>query len=177
MTDEQSMFDLLIEKTKKHLKKHPNTNVADFSNGYLFPILEQMMEMINDLGEDVDTLFENTDVPEKSLIAETSTTLLDLVGFIDIVLVRSGWLSASGPTDAFPPDLRQRFVALQGAVATTVERLREASDTDDDEIDDEEQYGASSEQSVEAAVTEEVPPAAVISEQAAAATEQTTANQ
>jgi hypothetical protein len=172
MTDEQSMFDLLIEKTKKHLKKHPNTNVADFSNGYLFPILEQMMEMINDLGEDVDTLFENTDVPEKSLIAETSTTLLDLVGFIDIVLVRSGWLSASGPTDAFPPDLRQRFVALQGAVATTVERLREASDADDgDEIDDEEQYEASSEQS------EEVPPAAVISEQAAAATEQTTANQ
>jgi hypothetical protein len=172
MTDEQSMFDLLIEKTKKHLKKHPNTNVADFSNGYLFPILEQMMEMINDLGEDVDTLFENTDVPERSLIAETSTTLLDLVGFIDIVLVRSGWLSASGPTDAFPPDLRQRFVSLQGAVATTVERLREASDADDgDEVDDEEQYEASSEQS------EEVPPAAVISEQAAAATEQTTANQ
>lgn len=159
--NEQNLVALLIEKTKKHLKKHPNINSADFANGYLFPIIEQMMETIDDLGSDVDDLFDAVDVPEKSLVEETSTTLLDLVGFIDVVLIRAGWLSTKGPTEAFPVDLQQRFVSLQASVASTVDRLRQYGDEGDAEQEEDGVEAAAEEDDVEVAAEEESPVAFV----------------
>lgn len=160
--NEQNLVALLIEKTKKHLKKHPNINSADFANGYLFPIIEQMMEAIDELGSDVDDLFDAVDVPEKSLVDETSATLLDLVGFIDVVLIRAGWLSTKGPTEAFPTDLQQRFISLQASVASTVDRLRQYGDGDEGGVEQEEdEIEAAAEEDDIEAVEEESPVAFV----------------
>ena len=126
--EEKEMFDILIEKTQKYLKKHPNVSVGDFSNGYLFPILQEIVDRVGALEADVDDVLESMEVPEQPFVQEATTTVMDLVGFIDIVLVRAGWLGEGGPTEAFPIDLRQKFTELQGSVVSLTERLRQLAE-------------------------------------------------
>jgi hypothetical protein len=135
-------FALLVERTKKTLKKHPNMGVADFVNGFLFPLFAEIRTEIDETRAGVDDLWDYIgEIPEEPLLDEIEQSILGLAGFLDNVLVRAGWLSAGGPTDAFPQDMRDQFIALGKKLAEVQERISQArllaaSDDEDEDEDD-----------------------------------------
>lgn len=139
MTEEfVDQFALLVEKTKKHLKKHPNMNVADFANGFLFALLSEMRNETAELRADVDELYDSVEMPEDPFLDEVEAALVGLGAFVDKVLVRAGYLTKEGFTDAFPSDLREEFAALGQQMRGLHERIKDAREDTDDEEDDEE---------------------------------------
>jgi hypothetical protein len=137
-------FALLVDRTKKTLKKHPNMGVADFVNGFLFPLFSEIRAEIDETRAGVDDLWDYIgEIPEEPLLDEVEQAILGMAGFLDAVLVRSGWLSAGGPTEAFPQDMRDQFIALGKKLAEVQERITQArtlaASEDEDEDEDEEE--------------------------------------
>lgn len=141
-------FALLVDRTKKTLKKHPNMSVADFVNGYLFALLDEIRNEVVETQESVGDVWDYIgEIPDEPLLDEIEQRFLALAGFLDTVLVRAGWLSAGGPTDSFPLDMREQFVVLSKKLAETQERMAQArllAASDEDDEDDEAE-GAESE--------------------------------
>jgi hypothetical protein len=151
-------FALLVERTKKTLKKHPNMGVSDFVNGFLFPLFAEVRAEIDETRAGVDDLWDYIgEIPEEPLLDEIEQSILGLAGFLDTVLVHAGWLSAGGPTDAFPSDMREQFLVLGKKLAEVQERivqartLAAAADEDDDSDDEDEDEGDDSEAEAPAA--------------------------
>lgn len=145
MTEQNDVdnFNVLVERTKKTLKKHPNMNVADFVNGFLFPLFAEIRTEVDETRGAVDDLWDYIgEIPAEPLLDDVEQSILGLAGFLDAVLVRAGWLSAGGPTDAFPQDMREQFLALGKRLADVQDRIVQArslaaSDEDEDEDEDE----------------------------------------
>lgn len=146
-------FALLVDRTKKTLKKHPNMGVADFVNGFLFPLFAEIRAEIDETRAGVDDLWDYIgEIPEEPLLDEIEQSILGLAGFLDTVLVRAGWLSAGGPTDAFPQDMREQFIVLGKKLAEVQERISQArllaaSSEDEDDAEEEEDDGEGGEAS------------------------------
>lgn len=144
-------FALLVDRTKKTLKKHPNMSVADFVNGYLFPLLDEVRNEIGETQESVNDVWDYIgEIPDEPLLDEIEQRFLALAGFLDTVLVRAGWLSAGGPTDSFPLDMREQFVVLSKKLSETQERMSQArllAESGDDDEDEDEDESAEGEQS------------------------------
>ena len=163
-TDEQpDAFAILVERTKKVLKKHPNMSVGDFVNGYLFSLLDEVRTETNEAREAVEELWDYIgEIPDEPLLDEIEQTFLALAGFLDLVLIRAGWLGATGPNDSFPADMREQFVVLGKKLAEVQDRIGEvrslATSGEDDEDEDEEaeadEEAAAAEVKTEAPVTE-----------------------
>lgn len=141
MTEEfVDSFALLVEKTKKHLKKHPNMSVSDFANGFLFALLSEMRNETAELRADVDEIYDNIEMPEDPFLDEVEATIVSLGAFVDKLLVRAGYLTKDGFTDAFPAELREEFMALGQQMRGLHERIKdareEAAEGDEDESDD-----------------------------------------
>lgn len=139
MTEEfVDQFALLVEKTKKHLKKHPNMNVADFANGFLFALLAEMRNETAELRGDVDEIYDSIEMPEDPFLDEVESVLVSLGAFVDKLLVKAGYLTKEGFTDTFPADLREEFAALGQQMRGVHERIKDArEDTDEEEEEDE----------------------------------------
>lgn len=146
-------FALLVDRTKKTLKKHPNMGMADFVNGFLFPLFAEIRAEIDETRAGVDDLWDYIgEIPEEPLLDEIEQSILGLAGFLDTVLVRAGWLSAGGPTDAFPQDMREQFIVLGKKLAEVQERISQArllaaSSEDEDDAEEEEDDGEGGEAS------------------------------
>lgn len=140
-------FALLVDRTKKMLKKHPNMGVADFVNGFLFPLFAEVRAEIDETRAGVDDLWDYIgEIPEEPLLDEVEQAILGLAGFLDNVLVRAGWLSAGGPTDAFPQEMRDQFIVLGKKLGEVQERISQArtlaaSDDDEEEGESDESEG------------------------------------
>lgn len=156
---EADAFAALVDRTKKTLKKHPNMGVADFVNGFLFPLLDEVRNEIAETQDSVHDLWDYIgEIPEEPLLDEVQQAFLVLAGYLDTVLVRAGWLSASGPTDNFPADMREQFVAIGKRLAEVQERIDNArllAETGEDEDEDE---GDGEGQEVNAGASEDAEP-------------------
>lgn len=128
MTEQYQMdeFSRLVEETKKKLKKHPNMSAADFFNGYLLMLLEEMRNETAEVRGDVDDILDNIDIPENPVLDSSEQTITRLASFIDVVLSRVGWINQQGTTEAFPIDLREAFADLGKQTAAAVQRIQEA---------------------------------------------------
>lgn len=154
MTEEfVDQFAVLVEKTKKHLKKHPNMNVADFANGFLFALLAEMRNETAELRGDVDEIYDNIEMPEDPFLDEVESVLVSLGAFVDKLLVKAGYLTKEGLTDAFPADLREEFATLGQQMRGLHERIKDAREEEDE---DEDAEGAEEDDSEEGEALAEV---------------------
>lgn len=144
-------FAQLVDRTKKTLKKHPNMSIADFVNGYLFPLLDEVRSEVEETQASVEDVWDYIgEIPEEPLLDEIEQRFLALAGFLDLVLVKAGWLSAGGPTDNFPVDMREQFVVLSKKLSETQDRISQArllaasgEDADDEEDGEDEDVSSS----------------------------------
>ena len=165
MTDqiptESDKFTLLVERTKKTLKKHPNMSVADFVNGFLFPLFAEIRTEVDETRGAVEDLWDYIgEIPAEPLLDDVEQSILGLAGYLDAVLVRAGWLSAGGPTDAFPQDMREQFVALGKRLSDVQDRIAQArtlADAEDEDEDEDEDEGTPVESAITASPTEVQP--------------------
>lgn len=142
MTEQYQMdeFSRLVEETKKKLKKHPNMSAADFFNGYLLLLLEEMRNETAEVRGDVDDILDNLDIPENPVLDFSEQTITRLASFVDVALSRAGWINQQGTTEAFPVDLREAFADLGKQVAAAIQRIQEARAAlyeQDDDTDEE----------------------------------------
>lgn len=147
MSDDNELpdeFMLLMEKTQKHLKKHPNMSVADFFNNFLSEAFRIIHDDVVSLAEAVD---ETTDDLEPAFLDEAKTVMIALGAFVDQVLLKAGWIDEKGYTATFPGELKTQFDAIAGRLKAFNERIDEAleayDDVDDEDEDDEEAEDAS----------------------------------
>jgi hypothetical protein len=142
--DPDAAFASLVTKTKATLKKHPNMSAADVMIGFTIPMLEDIRKDHKETREAVEDLWDYIgELPEGPLLEEVEQMFLGLSGFLDQVLLRAGWLAQTGPTDLFPRDMRDQFIALARQLGETQERVAKArvlaeggDDEDEDEDDD-----------------------------------------
>lgn len=151
-------FSVLVERTKKVLKKHPSMSVGDFVNGYLFALLSEIRTETNETRESLDDLWDYVgEIPEEPVLDQIEQVILALASYLDTVLVRSGWLGAGGPTEAFPTDMKEQFVTLGKKLAEVQQRIAEARslaegiDEGDAEEDDEDEEEEATDEATEAA--------------------------
>lgn len=159
-------FSVLVDRTKKVLKKHPNMSVGDFVNGYLFALLAEIRTESQETSESLEDLWDYIgEIPEEPVLDQIEQVILALASYLDTVLVRSGWLGAAGPTEAFPEDMKAQFIALGkklGEVQQTIAEARTlaegmaAEDADSDEDEDEEAEDSVEQPALAAAVQPEV---------------------
>ena len=153
-------FTLLVERTKKTLKKHPKMDVADFVNGFLFPLFAEVRAEVDETRGVVEDLWDYIgDIPAEPLLDDVEQSIFGLAGYLDAVLVRAGWLSAGGPTDAFPQDMREQFVALGKRLSDVQDRIVQARTlvAAEDEDDEDEDEGTPVESAIAASSTEVQP--------------------
>ena len=142
-SDSVDNFSVLVERTKKVLKKHPNMSVGDFVNGYLFALLAEIRTEATETRESLDDLWDYVgEIPEEPLLDQIEQVILALASYLDTALVRAGWLGAGGPTELFPEDMKGQFVVLGKKLAEAQQRIGEARllaegmDSDDNNDDD-----------------------------------------
>lgn len=153
--DNVDNFSVLVERTKKVLKKHPNMSVGDFVNGYLFALLAEIRTEVSDTRDSLEDLWDYIgEIPEEPVLDQIEQVILALASYLDTVLVRAGWLGAGGPTEAFPEDMKEQFVTLGKKLAEVQQRIAETrtmaegmanaeDDGDEDEDDDGEEADVS----------------------------------
>ena len=152
-------FSVLVDRTKKVLKKHPNMSVGDFVNGYLFALLSEIRTEANETRESLDDLWDYVgEIPEEPVLDQIEQVILALASYLDTVLVRSGWLGAGGPTEAFPEDMKEQFVTLGKKLAEVQQRIAEARTLSEgmDEEDDEDEDEATETEALDPAAPTEV---------------------
>jgi len=142
-------FALLVEQTKKHLKKHPNMSVGDFANGFLFPLFAASREETAELRADIDDVLDRIEIPDSPLLDECEDVIKTTDAFFKRMLAHLGWANAAGFTDAFPLELREDFVGLGGKMLHVLATISEARSAIDTEEEDEEEEDTSSEESDE----------------------------
>jgi hypothetical protein len=153
-------IDMLLDRTRKQLKKHPNMSVGDFFVGYLVPLIDEMRAETEEIRVGVEELWDYIgELPEEPLLSEVEQMFLMMSGFIDQMLVRAGWLSKTGPTDMFPVDMREQFLTIARKLTDLQERVAKARTLVEDGVEDEDDADAEeigAESSGAAASSEEV---------------------
>lgn len=149
-------FSVLVERTKKVLKKHPNMSVGDFVNGYLFALLSEIRTEASETRDSLDDLWDYIgEIPEEPVLDQIEQVILALAGYLDTVLVRSGWLGAGGPTEAFPEDMKEQFVTLGKKLAEVQQSIAEARTLAEGAADEEDEDDSVDVESVDNAAVPE----------------------
>ncbi len=127
-TPEDDEFAVLLAQTKKHLKKHPNMSVADFANGFLFPLFAASRQETAELRGDLDDMLDRMEIPEEPVLAAAEALILNVDGFFKKMLAQLGWTGPDGFTDQFPSALREEFVTLGQEMLETLEQIKDAQE-------------------------------------------------
>lgn len=135
-TQEQSRFDVALERTKKALSRNPAISASDLFTRFIEPLFGELRNEYSSQLEDIEEAISTLELPEEDVVEQAKQLVLMLGNLIDNTFVRIGWINEQGMTDKMPIDLKNAFQQATTETRMFFERLAEIEAEDSDEDDD-----------------------------------------
>lgn len=132
-----------IEKYAGRISQMKHIDAKALAINYLFPLLRDIAEKIEDQESDVEQLFEAINYDsDYQVMREAQEAIIKLATFADRLMVVAGYFTDKmQPTDKFDGEVRSDYEEVAQLAASSIAQITkslDAAEDDDEDYDDEE---------------------------------------